>query len=126
MTGDKLIEKDGKYYIKVDVGSKGGRYREAPVTGHVNEVVERMRAAGTGKVFEKIPNGADIHSYRGDYCTAIYKAHERDPKTINPSERYCCRGDLKGTWYDRRAMKIASEALGHSRISIIAEHYIKA
>jgi integrase len=125
LTGDKLIEKDGQYYIKVDKGSKGGRYREAPVIRNVNAVVERMRSVGTGKVFEKVANGADIHSYRSNYCTAIYNAHARDPREIDRSERFCCRGDLKGTWYDKKAMLVASQALGHNRISVIAEHYIR-
>lgn len=125
LTGDKLLEKDGKYFIKVDVGSKGGRYREAPIVGDVKAVVERMQSAGTGKVFDKIPNGADIHSYRADYATSVYNSHARDIKTLEPSERYCCRGDLKGTWYDKQAMLEASQALGHNRISVIAEHYIR-
>lgn len=125
LTGDKLLEKEGKFYIVIDKGSKGGRYREAPIVGDVKTVVERMQSVGTGKVFEKVPNGADIHSYRADYCTAIYKAHERDVKSLNRSEVYCCRGDLKGTWYDKNAMLIASQALGHNRISVIAEHYIR-
>ena len=125
LTGDKLIEKDGEYYIKVDVGSKGGRYREAPIVGNVKAVVERMQSVGTGKVFEKIHNGADIHSYRADYCTAVYNNHARDVKTLDRSDVYCCRGDLKGTWYDKKAMFEASQALGHNRISVIAEHYIR-
>lgn len=125
LTGDKLIQKDGQYYIKVDVGSKGGRYREAPVVGNVQAVVERMQSVGTGKVFDKIPNGADIHSYRADYCTSVYNVHARDVKTLDRSEVYYCRGDLKGTWYDKKAMLEASQALGHNRISVIAEHYIR-
>lgn len=125
LTGDKLIEKDGKYYIKVDTGSKGGRYREAPIVGDVKSVVDRMNSVGSGKVFEKIPNGADIHSYRADYCTSVYKMYAQDVNTLSRSEVYFCRGDLKGTWYDKNAMLKASQALGHNRISVIAEHYIR-
>ena len=40
-------------------------------------------------------------------------------------EVYVCRGDLKGVVYDRKAMEIASKALGHNRISVIAAHYIR-
>jgi len=32
---------------------------------------------------------------------------------------------LKNVWYDKKAMLIASAALGHNRISIIAGHYIR-
>lgn len=125
LKGNKLLEKEGKYYIVVDSGSKGGRYREAPIIGDVSAVIERMKSVGDNKVFEKIPTGADIHSYRAEYCTSIYNQYARDLKNLERSEIYFCRGDLKGTWYDKSAMLEASRALGHNRISIIAEHYIR-
>ena len=37
---------------------------------------------------------------------------------------YYCRKDKKGLWYDKEAIKITSKALGHNRISVIAEHYL--
>lgn len=36
-----------------------------------------------------------------------------------------CRGDRKGTWLDKNAMLMASKALGHNRISIIASNYLR-
>ena len=41
-------------------------------------------------------------------------------------DAYVCRGELKGTIYDRKAMAIVSDALGHNRISVIAGHYLKS
>lgn len=38
---------------------------------------------------------------------------------------YHCQRDLAGVHYDRRALFIASEALGHSRESVVAEHYLR-
>ena len=38
--------------------------------------------------------------------------------------RYYCRNDLKGVVYDKQAMRIASRALGHNRICVIAGHYL--
>lgn len=32
---------------------------------------------------------------------------------------------LKGVVYDKKAMKVVTEALGHNRISVIAEHYLR-
>ena len=127
--GTDLVQlEDGSWAI--DVTEKGGRQRCAPIFGSpeaVAAVVARMQAAGEDKVWpDGVPNGADIHSYRAAYATAIYRHYERDPKTLPRSERYDCRTDLKGTSYDKKAMKIASEALGHSRISVIASHYIRA
>lgn len=138
LTGNKLMQdEDGNYFIVVDSGSKGGRYREAPVVGDVAHVVEMMNRAGNGLVFDKIPNGADVHGYRSDYATAIYKAHARKIEDIPfdkvnagsgrsfQSDVYCCRGDQKGQKMDKRAMLLASQALGHNRISVVGEHYLK-
>jgi hypothetical protein len=65
----------------------------------------------------------DVHHYRSEYASTLYRKLAR--QEIPKAERYCCRGDLKGTWYDKAAMKEVSEALGHSRISVIAEHYLR-
>lgn len=72
----------------------------------------------------KIHDAADIHSYRADYATAIYLTNARPLDQIPKCDRYYCRKDKKGIWYDKEAMKITSKALGHSRISVIAEHYL--
>lgn len=128
LTGDKYFEKDGKHYVSVDSGAKNGRPRDVEIIGTkqaVTDAVNHMKAAGDGKVFEKIPNGADIHSYRRDYCTEVYNIHARDLSTLGQREIYYCRGDRKGQWYDKEAMQKASEALGHNRISVIAGHYLK-
>lgn len=42
------------------------------------------------------------------------------------SSMYHCKRDLAGTVYDRRALFAASNALGHNRESVVAEHYIRA
>ncbi|OPX46475.1 hypothetical protein [Clostridium thermobutyricum] len=137
LTGDKLIHEDGVYKIIVDRGSKGGRMRKAPVIGNVNLVVNLMSKAGDNKVFEKVKSGADIHSYRSEYATSLYKSIARKIEDIPydkvnrgtgrkyQSEVYSCRSDLKGVKYDKRAMLDVSKALGHNRISVIAEHYLK-
>lgn len=122
LKGSQLLEKPDGYYIAVK--GKGGRYRESPVIGpHAEEVAERMRLAGNGKVWTKVPSHMDVHSYRSEYATAIYCAYARNP--IPKEDRYFCRGDRKGTVMDRKAMMLASQALGHSRIEIVAGHYIR-
>ena len=113
-------ENSNSYFL--DVVGKGGRRRLAPILS--DEAVERVKNA-KGLVWDKILNGADIHAYRADYCTSIYEKHARSADKIPKSERYCCRSDLKGIWYDKKAMAIASAALGHNRISVIAAHYIR-
>lgn len=123
LRGDQLIERDGEYYICI-IG-KGGRYREAPVCGNVELVIRKMQAAGTGKTWEKVPSNADIHSYRADYATRVYLGHARPIEELPRKERYICRKDKAGIEYDRTAMLEASRALGHNRISVVGEHYLR-
>lgn len=124
LRGNQLIERNGQFYIGVK--GKGGRYREAPVIYKVDEVVSRMKAAGDEKVWNRVHNAADIHSYRGQYATSFYKSIARQRDKIPIEDRYCCRIDLKGVWYDKKAMLEVSRALGHNRISVIAGHYLNA
>lgn len=137
LTGDKLVYKasEDKYYIKVNSGSKGGRPRLAPIIGDVKSVVEKMNNAGSEKVFKKVLQGADIHSYRADYATSFYKEIAKPVEELNcnlgvkggnTGDAYVCRGELKGVIYDRGAMKVVSEALGHNRISVIASNYLRS
>lgn len=122
LRGDQLVfDEDTKSYF-LDVIGKGGRQRLVPILSL--KAVERVKNA-KGLVWDKIPNGADIHSYRADYCTSIYQKHARPIKKIPKKEIYFCRVDLKGVWYDKKAMMIASAALGHNRIGVIAAHYIR-
>jgi integrase len=116
-------ESTGPYKL-VNIKGKGGRLRDCPILDE-RAVVERMKKAPTGQnVWPKIPSRADIHSYRAEYCKAVYRLHARPIDEIPKNERYHCRGDLKGVIYDKRAMAIASSALGHNRISVIAGHYL--
>lgn len=124
LRGTQLIEKEDGFYLGVT--GKGGRYREAIIVGnHVDEIVDRCRNAGTDKVWESVPSHADIHSYRSEYITDIYLANARELDTLSPEEKYYCRGDMKGQVFDREAMAIASHMAGHSRISVIASHYLR-
>lgn len=124
LRGTQLIFKNGNYYIAVTSGAKGGRYRESPIISNVESIVKRMKEAGDGKVWSSVPD-MDVHSYKSDYCTQIYNALARPIEKIPVKERYHCRRDLKGICYDKRAMLIASRCLGHNRINIIAEHYLR-
>lgn len=129
LRGTDLIEKNGQYFLHIHTATKGGRERISPVCGskeEVQTVVERMRKAGSNKAWSKISSNADIHSYRADYCNKIYKLFARDINTLMTSEIYYCRRDLKSVKYDKKAMLIASQALGHNRINVIASNYLRA
>lgn len=93
----------------------------------IKAVVNRIKNTPPNQlVWSKLPTRADIHSYRADYCMVIYQQHARPIDVIPRKERYYCRGDLKGVIYDKRAMLVASRALGHNRIGVIAGHYLYA
>lgn len=119
------LDQSGKYYIHVTSGSKGGKERYAPVTGNLELVCRLCREAGEEKVFPSIPSSADIHSYRADYATRVYLQNARPLEQLNRHEIYYCRGDHKGEIFDRAAMLKASQALGHNRVNVVGEHYLR-
>lgn len=66
-----------------------------PVIGDIDLVVRKINEVGDKKVWNKIHNAAYIHSYRGDYATAIYLANMRAIEQILKCERYYCRKDRR-------------------------------
>lgn len=143
LRGSQLRCENGKYYIHVR--GKGGRWRDALVIGDVGMVVSRMQQAKNGKVWPHVHAGADIHGYRSDYATALYKLFERKydvckrERFWNPEHRcadgtrggwdkdsvYHLRGTYAGQWRDKAALLVCSHNLGHNRISVVAEHYVR-
>lgn len=129
LTGDCLRQdQQGNYQVYVRSG-KGGKSRLAPVMGskdQVQNVVDLCNKAGTGKVFAKIHNAADIHAYRRVYCTRVYNSTCRPISSLLPgtSERYYCRGSMAGVVLDRSSLEVCSRALGHNRVSVVVSHYM--
>ena len=115
---------DGKNVFLHIRNGKGGKERRIEVVGDKKLVYDMCKRAGEGKVFPRVHNGADIHFYRGNYAKAIYHKYARDINTLQKHEKYHCRGDMKGQVFDREAMRIASENLGHNRIDVIANNYL--
>jgi len=126
------------YYLYTK--GKGGRERIAPIVGNdANEIAKSIKELkGVKKhIWNKVSEYADIHSYRSDYANAIYKEYARDlndiPKDkvkgginqVYQSDVYCCRNDRKGERFDKQAMLVCSKALGHSRIEVVANNYLR-
>ncbi|MBT9673134.1 hypothetical protein GPK89_00095 [Gemmiger formicilis] len=126
------------YYIHVRNG-KGGRERVSPIVGkNAAQIVERIRnTPNDEKVWQHIHQSADIHGYRAEYATDIYRAHARPIEEIPydrvnkgtgrkfQSDVYTCRKDESGKKLDKKAMLICSKALGHNRIEVVANNYIR-
>ena len=118
---------------------KGGRQRLSPICGPgAAAVVARMQATPPNeRVWLHVPTGMDVHGYRADYATALYKAHARRiediPKDrinkgtgrLYSSEVYNCRKDEKGKHLDKRAMLLVSKALGHNRLDVCSNFYLR-
>ena len=121
----QLWEHNGNYYLHIK--GKGGRWRDAPIIGaYKQEIIDRIQmTADDAYVWGRVSGHADIHGYRADYATSIYRAAARPLDTLTVADKYYCRGDMKGVVLDRAAMAEPSEALGHSRINVIAGHYIR-
>lgn len=125
-------DETGQAFLRVTKGTKGGRIRAVPILEeYVNLVENTCLKAGTGKVIPfiaddrlKAPSGANTHGYRAEYAKQLYDELKRPLDIVPMNERYYCRGDLKGVIYDKNAMEIVSNALGHTRISIIASSYL--
>lgn len=125
---DLVMMKDGRWGVRIRKG-KGGKARLAPIYGppaRIEKVVQLMQAAGNELVFPSIPAAADIHAYRAEYAGEVYRTHARPVNEIPNDERYVCRKDMAGTIFDKAAMMIASKALGHSRLDVIAQSYLWA
>ena len=129
---------DSRYYIHVRNG-KGGRERVSPIIGkNAAQIVEHIRnTPNDEKVWQHIHQSADIHGYRAEYATDIYRAHARPIEEIPydrvnkgtgrkfQSDVYTCRKDESGKKLDKKAMLICSKALGHNRIEVVANNYIR-
>ena len=123
LRGNQLVVRNNQAYLRVK--GKGGKVRMAPILNNNPDVIRRMRTAGDGLVWGRVNNNMDVHSYRADYATSIYTIYARPTADIPQADRYICRGDKAGMVLDRQAMQAASTALGHSRIDVVASHYIR-
>ena len=121
----------GEYFTHVRNG-KGGRERLSPIIGpNAAQIIQRIQETpGEEKVWQHVHQSADIHGYRAEYATAIYKAHARaiQDMPLRPDKPwdgtpvsepgYTCRKDEAGRKLDKAAMLVCSKALGHNRISV--------
>jgi integrase len=110
---------DQRLVVRV-VKGKGGKWREVPVfPGREQAVLEVIEGRDPeSHVFDRISDRLDIHSYRRQFAQDLYEHLSGRP--LPPKE-----GRLKSADLDRDAALQVSRCLGHNRIDIIFEHYIR-
>lgn len=130
----------------MNITGKGGKTRAARLVGTPEEIEITVSYINTLTGKNHVHSNADIHAYRAEYATRLYKQvardindlkgskinytaitgkRHRDGSDIYKNAVYYCRGDQKGQQLDRAAMIAASQSLGHNRESVVGEHYIR-
>lgn len=124
---DDLFFKNGQAYLNINKGTKGGKPRIAKIVGKTDaetkEIVKWIQSK-KGRLFNKLSSNYDNHFYRATYANRLYNQLKRDIDDIPTQERYVMRKERAGEVYDKRAMLLVSKALGHNRISVIAQSYL--
>lgn len=124
---EDLFFENGQAYLNVDKGTKGGKSRVAKIVGkteaETKEIVKWIQSK-EGRLFYKLSSNYDNHYYRATYANRLYNQLKRDIADIPTEEKYIMRKDRAGEVYDKQAMLQVSRALGHNRISVIAQSYL--
>lgn len=124
---EDLFFENGQAYLNVTRGTKGGKPRIAKIVGkteeETKEIVKWIQSKD-GRLFNKLSSNYDNHYYRATYANRLYNQLKRDIEDIPTQERYVMRKERAGEVYDKQAMLLVSRALGHNRISVIAQSYL--
>lgn len=127
ITSDDLFFEDGKAYLNVTKGTKGGKARVVEIMGaseeETRDIVSFIQSK-KGRLFPKLHTNYDNHFYRASYAMRLYQHYARSEKDIPRADRYIMRKDRAGETYDKRAMAIVTKNLGHNRIDVIAQSYL--
>lgn len=124
---DDLFFENGQAYLNINKGTKGGKPRIAKIVGKTEEETKdivKWIQSKKGRLFNKLSSNYDNHFYRATYANRLYNQLKRDIDDIPTQERYVMRKERAGEVYDKQAMLLVSKALGHNRISVIAQSYL--
>ena len=127
ITGADIYQVDGRYYLKITKGTKGGRPRIAeiyhPDQAKMDLTIRTFKNAGENKVFNHIHSAYDVHNARSIYARNLYEkyAENIDVSKLKKHEKYYSRTFHKV--YVRMVMKYVSKCLGHSRESVLIHYF---
>jgi len=128
-----LFRHNNKIYASLI--EKGGRYREAPCLASMQSQIEKMfpniqerepltkqqfqelYQSSQGYLFDRYTTKIDNHAFRHEYARNLYQELLEQRDQDRQEELY--RG------YNKEVLREVSEALGHSRLSVVVEHYLR-
>lgn len=113
---DRTVTADSDFYDRI---------REIVHGANADTRVCNLFDGGDGVGEAHIPRRAPMHSYRRDFAQKMYTRIARDTSLLSERAIYRCRKDMYGCVFDRAALKAVSVQLGHSRVNVIAEHYMR-
>lgn len=121
---DVWEDDEGRVIVHVPRG-KGGKERYVEALDNTPLVLaQKARTEGRELIFEGIHKYAPVHEWRAEFARETYHRHARPLSEIPLQERYICRKDKEGEIYDKKAMAVASQMLGHGRLDVIAQSYL--
>lgn len=113
---------------------KGGRYRESPCLAAYQKEIDslypyieyresilknefaRIYTESEGnKLFNSYTKKIDNHAFRAEYARARYKEIAQNKADV--------KSDYRG--YDKEILQQVSHNLGHNRLSVVVEHYLR-
>jgi site-specific recombinase XerD len=117
---DVYVRKSDQQLVVCVVKGKGGKQRQVPVFPGREQAVQSQMAnkAADAHVFERVTGLLDIHSYRRQFAQELYEhlSGRPLPKAV---------GRLESADLDKDVALYVSRCLGHNRIDIIFQHYIR-
>jgi integrase len=110
---------DQRLVVRV-VRGKGGKWREVPVfSGREQAVLAVVEGRDPDShVFDRLPSNMDIHSYRRRFAQELYEHLSGRPLPLQEERLHSA--DL-----DEDAALVVSRCLGHNRIDIVFQYYIR-
>lgn len=133
-----LFRHNGKIYVSLI--EKGGRYREAPCLQSMQPQIEKMfpniqerepmtkeqfkelYSTSNEYLFDKYTTKIDNHAFRHEYARNLYK-ELLEQQEREQAEEHRQQELYRG--YDKEILREVSEALGHSRLSVVVEYYLR-
>ena len=119
-----VYRRDDGVYIE-GIKGKGGRERDIKVLEEFGDAVyliaEYALAASKEHLTETPPKYAPIHQHRGWYARLLYETIARPAEKLSRKEKY--RSRIMRCTYDRAAMQVVSEMLGHTRLCVVINYF---